>query len=166
MKRVTDVFDWLLCDHCHSWWHDVCGGSTADEYEAEGLDWLCPPVWEEEKENQAEKEEASCRRLFHSSVIPPCVSSSHINICLRGGEDIASSQFQQQYRVSSPHHITTSNNTSSHASTHSLRIITSLHIITNLYFITFKPSSQSRPPPSSLPHSVSTMFTSITASPT
>ena len=44
-KRVMDVFDWLLCDHCHSWWHDVCGGSTAAEYEDEALDWLCPPCF-------------------------------------------------------------------------------------------------------------------------
>jgi len=22
-KRVTDVFNWLLCDICHLWWHDT-----------------------------------------------------------------------------------------------------------------------------------------------
>ena len=42
-KRDTDVFNWLLCDICHLWWHDTCGGSTAAEYK--DRDWSCPPCY-------------------------------------------------------------------------------------------------------------------------
>ena len=41
MKKVLNVFDWILSSQCHHWWHDLCGGSRAADFKK--CDWLCPP---------------------------------------------------------------------------------------------------------------------------